>query len=126
MSDRLETGVAHLASRLKSHASRPVTYRRGALSATVSATLDSQLLRTTDRLGNTKVERTDRDFLITAADLVLAGQVVTPQRGDQVDVTFGSVTERFEVVAVGTEPHWRYEDNHQMVLRVHTKSIGTV
>ena len=126
MSDRLETGVAHLASRLKSHASRQVTYRRGALAVTVLATLDSQLLRTTDRLGNTKVERTDRDFLITAADLVLGSQVVKPQRGDQVDVTFGNVTERFEVVAVGTDPHWRYEDNHQQVLRVHTKSIGTV
>jgi len=126
LSDRLQTGAAHLASRLKSHASRTVTYIRGAQSVSVSATLDSQLLRVSDRLGNTKVERTDRDFLITAADLILGGVVATPERGDEVRVTFGSTVERFSVMAPGTEPHWRYEDAHQTLLRVHSKFFGNV
>lgn len=126
MGDLLRTGLSWLADELEDQVSQEVTYRRGADAVTLNATFGSQLLNVTDRLGNTKVERTDRDFLIRAADLVLSGVTVTPQRGDQVEVTIGSVTERFDVMAPGTEPPWRYSDPFKLMLRIHTRYIGTV
>lgn len=128
MADQLARGVAHLASRLKAHGSVTIVIRRGPLSVSLSATLADSLLRTSDRAGNTKIERTDRDFIFTAADLILGGVVVTPERGDKVDVTFGSTVSRYEIMAFGggTEPHWRYEDNHNILIRVHTKFVGNV
>jgi hypothetical protein len=124
MADLLETGMGWLAGQLKANASRPVTYKRGADSVVVQATLGSQLLKTSDRLGNTKVERTDRDFLILAADLVLNGNQTTPASGDVIEVTFGAVTQKFEVMAIGSEAPWRYSDPHQLMLRIHTKYVG--
>lgn len=117
-----------LAGKLKSHAARTITYRRGTASVSITATLASQLLRVSDHQGNTKVERPDADFIFTAADLILSGSVVEPADDDLVDVVYGSVTKRFRLMPMnrGQEPSWRFSDPHQKLIRVHTKHVGNV
>jgi len=118
----LKTGASWLAEQLQENASEAVIYRRGSDSVPVQATLGSQLLRSTDRQGFTKMERTERDFIIRAADLILSGQLVKPQRGDIVDILDpdGS-TDRFEVVPYGQDAPYRFSDPHQLMFRIHAK-----
>ena len=127
MANRLREAVALHTARLQAYASESITYRRGANAVTLTASLGSQLLRTTDRQGNTKTERTDRDFILTAAKLILGGEQTEPQAGDYVDLTTGTTTERFEVMALpANEPPWRYCDGNKLMLRVHAKFVGVV
>jgi len=124
MLDLLHFGSDWLADQLKAHASRPVVYRRGAQQATVQATIGRTLLRLDDGYGGVRMEWTDRDFLIHAADLVLGGLVTLPQRGDQIRETQGGRTVVYEVMAPGKEPPWRWSDVFRKVLRIHVKQIA--
>jgi hypothetical protein len=125
MPDLLRTGSDWLAEMLKEHASRPVVYRRGADEVAVQATIGRTLLKLDDGYGGVRMEWTDRDFLIHAADLVLGGVPTLPQRGDQIRETQGAKTFIYEVMAPGQEPPWRWSDVYRKVLRIHTKQVGT-
>ncbi|GAB6166155.1 hypothetical protein JCM19992_21550 [Thermostilla marina] len=124
MSDMLDSGLGWLAERLKVHASRPVIYRRGTDETTVQAIVGRTLLKLDDGYGGVRMEWTDRDFLIAADDLILAGQKTLPRRGDQIRETTGGKTLVYEVVAPGSEPEWRWSDPHRRLLRIHTKQVG--
>lgn len=72
----------------------------------------------------------ERDYLIPAADLVIDGKAVTPQRGDRIsdpnipDPVTGLPTV-FELLTPNGEPVWRYSDQHgRTVYRVHTKRVS--
>jgi hypothetical protein len=125
MSDILRTGSDWLADQLKAHVSRTVVYRRGTAEVAVQATVGRTLLKLDDGYGGVRVEWTDRDFLIHAADLVLGAAVVLPERGDTVREAVGTKTFVYEVMAPGKEPPWRWSDVYRKVLRIHTKQIGT-
>jgi hypothetical protein len=71
------------------------------------------------------VRHESRDFLVLAADLVLAGVPVIPQRGDRIEETQGDATFVYEVSAPAKEPCWRFSDAFRKTLRIHTKEIGT-
>ncbi len=125
MPDLLQTGSDWLADRLKTHASRQVVYRRGAQQVTVQATMGRTLLKLDDGYGGVRMEWTDPDFLIHAADLVLGGSITLPKRGDQIRETVGTQTFVYEVMAPGKEPPCRFSDPYRKVLRIHTKQVGT-
>jgi hypothetical protein len=124
MPDLLRTGSDWLAEMLKEHASRPVAYRRGAEEVTVQATIGRTLLKLDDGYGGVRMEWTDRDFLIHAADLVLNAVVVLPERGDVIRETQGGKVFVYEVMAPGKEPAWRWSDVFRKVLRIHAKQVG--
>ncbi len=124
MPDLLRTGSDWLAEMLKEHASRPVAYRRGADEVAVQATIGRTLLKLDDGYGGVRMEWTDRDFLIDAADLVIGGNAVLPERGDVIRETQGGKTFVYEVMAPGKEPAWRWSDGFRKVLRVHAKQVG--
>jgi hypothetical protein len=124
MPDLLQFGSDWLAAKLKEHASRPVVYRRGADEVTVQATIGRTLLKLDDGYGGVRMEWTDRDFLIHAADLVLGGNTVLPERGDLIRETQGGKTFVYEVMAPGKEPAWRWSDVFRKVLRIHAKQVG--
>ena len=65
-----------------------------------------------------------RDFLILAADLILAGLQTLPQRGDRILETQAGTTYTYEVLAPGKEPPFRFSDAFRKTLRIHTKQIG--
>jgi hypothetical protein len=122
--DLLQAGSDWLAGQLKTHASRQVVYQRGVHSATVRAMIGRTLLKLDDGYGGVRMEWTDRDFLIHAADLVLDGEPTLPQRGDLIRETQGTATFIYEVMAPGNEPPWRWSDVYRKVLRIHAKQVG--
>lgn len=128
MANRLEAAAQWLTGVLKEHAGTEVVYCRGAERLSLTVTLDSQLLRLADHAGQLRVERTELDLLIPAADLILDGGLTTPLRGDTVEVTAGDVTKRFLLAppGQGSEPAWRYTDPHQTMIRAHFKLVGEV
>ena len=124
MPDLLKSGSDWLADMLKEHASRPVVYRRGAVEVAVQATVGRTLLKLDDGYGGVRMEWTDRDFLIHAADLVLGAATVLPERGDTIRETQGDKTLVYEVMAPGKEPAWRWSDVYRKMLRIHSKQVG--
>ncbi|MGE3803914.1 MAG: hypothetical protein AB7K24_04475 [Gemmataceae bacterium] len=124
MPDLLQSGSDWLVAQLQTHASREVVYQRGADQVTVQATIGRTLLKLDDGYGGVRMEWTDRDFLIPAASLVLASVSVLPERGDLILETQGSQVYRYEVMAPGKEPAWRWSDVYRKLLRIHTKQVG--
>ena len=124
MADVLKDGLAWLTGKLREYAAQTVTYSRGTDSVDVPATFGKKLLKIDDGMGGIRVEWTDMDFLIPAADLVLNGSPVIPQRGDLIHITEAYDTQTFEVLPFGSEPAWRWSDPHQSMLRIHTKRVN--
>ena len=122
MADLLQTGSDWLEDMRAEHATRSVTYHRGADSVQVQATVGKTIFEIDNGYGILeKVE--SRDYLILTVDLVLNGQEILPQRGDQVKETDGSKTYTYEVMAPGKEPHYRFSDPYRKTLRIHTKQV---
>jgi hypothetical protein len=123
MPDLLATGASWLADQLKAHASKSVTYQRGAAAVTVPATIGrTQFEQTTDEGIVEKFE--SRDFLIQTADLVLSGSPTVPQRGDRIVESLGTATLTYEVLPNLNLPAFRYSDAYRKLLRVHTKLVA--
>ena len=125
MSDVWEAGSNWLQEQRKAHMSREVVYRRDLFNSAVTATVGRTVFEQDDGVGT--IVRTEvRDYLIDTADLVLPkiGQVL-PERGDKIEESEGSKTFIYEVVSIGSEPHWRYSDPYRKTLRIHTKHIAT-
>ena len=122
MADLLEQGSAWLDQQRLGHISQSVLYCRGVESVTVQATIGRTVFEVDDGTGI--LERIEsRDFLILAADLVLAGGVKMPQRGDRIKETSGDKVYVYEVLAPGKEPHYRFSDPYRKTLRIHTKQV---
>jgi hypothetical protein len=122
MTDLLQRGAAWLTGQLQAHASRPVTYLRGAQSVVVQATLGKSEFEQTDAQGFKTISEV-RDWLIPTADLVLGGTTVLPERGDQIQESADDGTHLYEVVPVGGEPPYRYSDPYRRLLRIHVREI---
>lgn len=114
MADLLSQGAAWLEAQRTKHLTREVTYVRGDDQVTVQATIGRTRFETDDGT-IVRVDYTDRDFLILAADLVLAGQPTEPERGDLIR----EEDREFEVL------DWRYSDPYRLTLRITTKYVGT-
>lgn len=118
MADLLECGSRWLEDQRTKFCTRDVTYVRGVASAIVRATVGRTEFKTDD--GETvRIEFTDRDFLILAIDLVLAGNPTLPERGDKVRESQSGTVYVFEVM------DWRYSDPYRQTLRIETKLVGT-
>lgn len=118
MADLLERGSRWLEQQRTQHCSRPVTYVRGAESVDVNATIGRTEYETDDGTW-VRVDYTDRDFLILAAELRLAGVMTTPQPGDRIRETGADQVLVFEVI------DWRFSDPYRQTFRIETKHILT-
>jgi len=124
VADLLQQGAAWLEAMRHKHASRPVTYQRGAESVALNATVGRSVFQVVAADGMVEqVER--RDYLIRAADLVLGGAVVLPQVGDRIRETIGAKVEVYEVMGAGQEKHFRKSDPDGLTLRIHTAHVST-
>lgn len=129
MANLLRNDLAFHAATLRSYVSEEITYsREGVGSVTLQATPSSKLLKLSDGEGGFVYERTDMDWIIPAADLVLNGEPTEPRRGDRITFEVGAYGEEqlFEVMPFGggEEPPWRWSDPYQTIARVHTKRIN--
>ena len=123
MSDMLGNAVAWLDGARRIHLSRPVLYARGDDSVEVQAGIGQTTFRLDDGTG-AMIRTVQRDFLISAADLILADETVLPQRYDRITESVGSTVYTHEVIGPGGgEPDWRWADPYRTTLRVHTKQV---
>ena len=124
MTDLLEQGAAWLDDQRVKHMSRAVVYCRGDDSAEVQATIGRTVFEIDNGTG--VLEKTEsRDFLVSTAELTLAGEETLPLRGDRIRETDAAQVFVYEVMAPGREPHWRYCDPYRKTLRIHTKHVDT-
>lgn len=125
--NRLQRGMARLASRLAATASVEITYTTPDGSVTLDAVLGDKLLALTDDLGAVRMERTDRDFLVRPSDLVIADTVVRPARGHTISLTdsvSGALLE-YTVLPYDSEPVYR-DRMHGEMYRIHVKLTAEV
>ena len=123
MADMLHEGLAWLAEEMEEHVSREVIYTRGAYSTTMPATVGATPFRI-DSIGQgtSNIVRSERDYLIRAAVLILNGEQVTPKRGDRItDSVDGKVYECQPVV--DGEPAWRKSDPMGEMYRIHCTKV---
>jgi len=118
MADLLQGASEWLDGMRKTHASRLVEYRRGGMSVWLSATFGQTEYELADDYGLT-VTAVATDVIVSAADLVLAGQITRPQRGDRI-VSDHVV---YEVMDLGGGGHYRPCDAYGTALRIHTKKV---
>ncbi len=124
MTDLLSQGLSWLEDQRHQHLTRTVTYRRGVDQVELSATIGRTVFEQDDHAGGlTRIE--SRDFLIRAADLILAAETILPQPGDRIIESDAIATYTYEVMAPGSEPPWRYSDVNRLTLRIHTKHVAT-
>jgi hypothetical protein len=122
MTDILQKASDWLEEMRTRHASRLVVYRRGGSAVAVFASIG----RTTFQIDaglSVSTQYESRDFLILAAELVMAGKATLPQRGDHIQETHGDKSFEYEVLAPGKEPCFRYSDPFRKTLRIHTKQV---
>lgn len=124
--DRLGEAADWLSSRTQAYASVTITYARGAQSVTLTATPGSYVLKVSDPSGAMRVVRTDRDYLIPVASLILGGSVTLPAKGDTITETLrDGTTATYSVLPYSQdEPVYRYSDHENTILRVHTKRVS--
>lgn len=125
MADLLEQASGWLENQRTKHTSRTVKYKRGVDSVDVAASIGRTEFEIDDGFGVLQ-KFESRDYLVLAADLVLGGWPVLPERGDRIEETVGNTTYVYEVMAPGKEPAWRYSDPYRKTLRIHTKQVETV
>jgi hypothetical protein len=123
--DILQSGIAWLTGQLQAHASQPVVYSRGALRVALCATFGRTKLMLSNEFGATRIEWTDRDFIVPAAALVLGGVVVKPKRDDVITTDDGIERTTFSVLPYADEPHWKWCDPFRQMIRIHTQRIST-
>jgi len=125
-SNFLANGVAWLASKLPTVMGTSVYYRRGNRTTALCATMGQTKLMLADDVGATRIEWTDKDFLIPRSALTINSALTLPKVGDLVIHNDGTETHTYEVLKYGgTEPHWRWSDPFRKIIRVHTKRITT-
>lgn len=119
----MSRGMDFLNRTLNAAAGVDVTYSRAAASVTLTATVGRTVFRRNEQ-GGAAVEFGERDYLITAADLILSGVAVEPAEGDRITETINGVAVTFRVVPVLGEPAWRWSDPSRTAYRVHVKRVS--
>jgi len=120
MGDALQNAAAWLDGKRKAHLSRTVAYERDGRSVQVAATVGRKAYEVADSYGaSVWVESTD--FIVTAADLVVAGVRTLPEAGDRIRLQDGRV---YEVMAPGGDmSHYTAADPQATAWRIHTKLV---
>lgn len=125
----IRNGAELLADLLKAHASEDVKYERTGLgSVVVPATFGVKRARNTEEFGHSRLEWTDLDFIIPAADLVIVGQQIEPTRGDFIFVNQGlesRIVQKYQVMPLGPQPPYVWSDPFLINYRIHTKLMET-
>lgn len=110
------------AQKRKAQASRTVTYRRGADTITISASIGKTEHQSKDRFNFIEIWQS-RDYLILADDLKISGARITPTKGDVIEDTDDAGDPiKYKVVPDG-EDVFRYSDKYGQRLRIFTKRM---
>lgn len=125
MSDLIQDATDWLNETLQGDVAQSVTIARGPEETPgVAATVGRTEHPTSLEFGIVSM-RESRDYLINAADYVLDGVEVLPDRGDRITETDAAGnTFVYEVLPFGDdEQHFRFADRYRTRLRIHTKLV---
>lgn len=123
MPNLMQRGATWLAGKLQTAAGRTVVYRRGNLSGDpITAACSMKQYSIVDAEGfTTTVESVD--WLVTTAELVVQGAVITPRPGDRIHEILGGVLVEYEAMKLGSEPCSEWLDTSGVMTVIHTKRI---
>ena len=108
----------------KDYLSSAVTYHRGAQSVAIQAAIGRSDHQYMDNTGGA-IAVESRDFIVTAADLIIGSVVVEPIVGDRIKQTIGSAVRVYAVAPpYQGERHFRPADQYGLSLRIHTKEVA--
>lgn len=70
-----------------------------------------------------RIEWSDRDYMIPVAELLNGGILTLPARGHWIEQVFPlpKGNERYKLQAPESEPVWRYSNPQNTIYRIHTK-----
>jgi hypothetical protein len=133
VSNLLQQGSDWLQAQRAAFMSSPVTYT--SMASVIQIPAVGTEIEWSATVGRTQFEQVDtatgavlrtesRDYIGTAADLIVDGRVVEPLVGDFIVQTVGGVRATYEVMSFGAEPAFRYEDSDRLTVRVHTKRVN--
>ncbi len=98
-----------------------ITYHRGTAWVRLQAIPGRTAHEAKDRFGTTTEQRS-RDYTVKACDLKLGSAVITPQRGDYIEVVVRGTVQRYELSRPdGGEQLWQPADHAGEWIRIHTK-----
>ncbi len=122
MADLLGEAIEWLEEQRHAHATVSVIYTRGDEILPLQATIGSTSVEAVDEQGNViRAER--RDFIVRAADLVLAGGLDAPLAGDTITLVLSATgqTQVYEVTELIGQTY--NTDPDGLSLRIHTQRI---
>lgn len=116
----LTEGIQWLRDTLLAEEGVTITYARGANSVSLTAVAGQTPVELSDDLGN--LSETDRyiDWLIKSGALVLSGSETRPQKGDTITRAIDGKSHVYTVTELPGEEVWRYSDEAQGMIRIHT------
>lgn len=123
MADLLRNASAWLEGMRRTHATSPVAYRRNGtvLAAAAQATVGKTVAEVANADGSI-TQMTVRDYLIDAADLLLAGDPAEPAAGDQITDP-AEANAVYEVLALPNGETHRRSDPYGLTWRIHCKLV---
>lgn len=126
MTNRLKVGMQRLASRMNAKASSTITYKRKSGSVWLSKSIPAVIGAFTFAVNPDESEGNlyahTRDFIVLASNMSSFGE---PIQGDRVEVTDDEhVTRTYQVLAYNGEQPWRWGDDFNMTMRIHTQIIS--
>lgn len=117
MPNMLETAMSWFDSQRKAHMASTVTYRRGADTFEIQASAARSTFEQTDEQGVVLRELATKDWIVSAADMLIDAVAIEPRSGDRI-TDAGGIT--YQVTSVGGEPPWRWSDEFRNMMRIHT------
>lgn len=128
MSDLLKAASLWLSGQMKTHASVAVVYRRGDATVDWDAVIGRTEFEIFDNETASLIKVESRDYIGSAAELVIEDVAVLPEAGDRIEETDADgVVRTYEVLPPAPRtPAWRYSDPYHERLRVHTKLVKKV
>jgi len=119
---RFRDRLAQLSARRRAAMSDTVTYSRGVESVDLLATVGATRMEENTQDGFA-VRVIMKDYIITAADLILGEELTLPAVGDTIAETLGTKVYTYEVQEIGQERCYRTCDPDGRTLRVHVKQL---
>ena len=117
--DLMRNALAWLEEQRGQFLTVPVSYWRGDFVVSLPASIGKTVFKVADDYGRFQYIES-RDYLINTASLIINGERVLPESGDEI-VEDNLI---YEVMAPNNEPEWRYSDSYRQTLRIHTKLSG--
>lgn len=126
--NRFERGMIRFRQRLQSGAGVTLTLtdlEGNSVTLNETSWPGMQAFRISDE-GRSRVEWSDKDFLIPVNVCIIGGNLVKPERGYRITQTFDNPvgTRIYEIMAPEGEQAVRYSDPQNTIYRCHTKLIS--